>query len=484
MSSARRILHLPGRANTPFSEDEPVTLDFFEVLLPCRRFEVVHKVTEPGPVSITVEFLLRLLHAVDGMEERAIASFFGFNDRELAYVMGEVVANDYVTRSEGGVWLTATGRSLFSGGTNIPQIFAVTQQTVTVGLDLISLAPQENGATSSFENRLGELPIPDVTLVASATTQVGTSFRRFFSEIMARRERDLARNVSLYSIDHVTATRRFSSSIPVFLRSPALRPDDVSPHLESWRSLQEIEDRSRIVEALASYIEGMKTNTRADDRHAYELLIQMAPKFLEDFTRRDGLAVERYYSAAVARAGELRIDRPTVPLLGTAFVPENNTRLREAVDYGLKRRTQDESVPAAKGLLWLVPDLHWGYSKVLPATVEGIESVLVSSSDSVEEEATSQFQRVALSRERVQPHVGVVFPQVERLREDSGIPPTVEILWIPKVAAAMLIHVPIRSLRAIPVPLGFLSFDSEVVTRVGRLLSQHSPTAAAWNGVG
>lgn len=105
----------------------------------------------------------------------------------------------------------------------------------------------------------------------------------------------------------------------------------------------------------------------------YQLLTTWAPDFLREFIRRDGLAVERYFHAAAARAGELRSDRPTVPLLGTLFTPANNERLHNAVRYALERSANK---PLIAEIQWIVPEVRWGHTRVLPATLNSIERLL------------------------------------------------------------------------------------------------------------
>jgi hypothetical protein len=47
----------------------------------------------------------------------------------------------------------------------------------------------------------------------------------------------------------------------------------------------------------------------------------------------------------------------------------------------------------------------------------------------------------------------------------SHIPATIEILMIPRVAVAVIIHAPIGASSGQPVPLGILSFDEAVLAR-------------------
>jgi hypothetical protein len=79
----RPILKLPSRSAESVDE-QVIVLDSIDVLLPCRRFTVSFKVSERGSISPTSEFLLRLLHAADGILEADIERWprkFGQSDQ-------------------------------------------------------------------------------------------------------------------------------------------------------------------------------------------------------------------------------------------------------------------------------------------------------------------------------------------------------------------------------------------------------------------
>jgi hypothetical protein len=74
---------------------------------------------------------------------------------------------------------------------------------------------------------------------------------------------------------------------------------------------------------VASFVDGLKQSRSEGDAEAYNVLINLAPEFLKDFTRRDGLAVERYYREAITRAGDVRAHRKTAPIAGSLLAPPN-----------------------------------------------------------------------------------------------------------------------------------------------------------------
>jgi hypothetical protein len=331
------LLRLKSHGLVDPEDDRPIELAVYDVLLPCRNFLIDHKVAVLGRTSLTTEFLLRLAKAVPGLSEEDAAAFFGFNMRETSFVLAEAEAPGYIERRDGRLWLTMAGDALFRDGSSEPEIFAVEPRRREVGFDLISLAPQRPRFLSEFELGLPELAILDEEAAGSAATQIPQAFRKFFFEIADRRERSKGEKKDLYSVDPVTSKNRFLSTVRTVVRAQASYPTSEESDLILWRPEHEQADRPEIVSAVASFVDGLKQSRSEDDGEAYNILINLAPEFLKDFTRRDGLAVERYYREAITRAGDVRADRKTALIAGSLLLAENRKRLLDVLDYGSRQ---------------------------------------------------------------------------------------------------------------------------------------------------
>ncbi|KQT41195.1 MULTISPECIES: hypothetical protein [unclassified Methylophilus] len=455
------------------SDDRPVVLDFIEVLLPCRKFSISYKVSEKGAVSLTSEFVLRLLYSVDGMDEVAIASFFGFDNRELTFVMTEVISRDYVSRHNGRAWLTETGRLLFTENDLTPQILKVEKKTRKVGFDLLSLSPQESEKLSRFALKLPELPIQDVEFYANASKYIPKSFQKHFSEIVWTKVGADKQGV-LYSVDAVYADNKFSAIVPILISSSQGRPSSAEPNLTNWKTGHELDDRSKVIEAISKHIHELEVSKRPDDAYSYKKMVELAPEFFEDFLRKDGLSIERYFKAARTRVGDLRSDRQTVPLIGTLFTPDNNARLTSAIDYGLKSIGSSIS---PNTLFWVIPDVSWGNTQALPYTLDLIKEKILKSTTStlteLSEEKNTGFECIALTKtfDR-RSNIGNAFSRQNQFNEHLSLPPSLEILYIPNILVACLVHAPLMVNQGFPVPLGFLSFDQNVIGRTSVIIDE------------
>ncbi len=465
MSEAPRgkLTARPVRATLiDLDEDGPLTLGLLDLALPCRRFVVDHKVAEVGKISVTAEFLLRLIKALSSCTEEAAQTFFGYGQREMSYVLAEVEEADYIDRSDGRLTLTATGLGLFQTGSEDPLIFEVERKSARIGLDLISLAPADMRSTSIFERCLPELPVTDTLQVSSATDRVPAQFRRHFRELSPRIDTVAAARRSLYSIDGVNAEDRFSSVVRVKLVSTGLKPAQAEVDLSDWRSEHEIRDREAVGRSVLQIVERLECSRREDDPDAYRLLTELAPEYLGEWIRRDGLNVQRFYRHAFTKEGDVRSNRQTTPIVGSLFTPENARRLLEVAKYGL-RLTKRPS-PA---LFWVLPQVpFWGSTSVLAEAVDQLRDLVVRSSNGF-----PSAEAVALTAGRSEPWIRQAFT-MGRESQALVFPGGFEMLLAPGSFVAAVVHAPIGAVSGIPVPLGFASFDPRVVDRGAALLER------------
>ncbi len=447
-------------------EDGPLLLSMVDLALPCRRFAVDHKVAEVGRISVTAEFLLRLIKAVGSCSEEAAQEFFGYNRREMAYVLAEVEEADYVDRTDGRLTLTSNGLGLFHVGSDDPVIYEVERKTARIGLDLLSLAPAETRSTSVFERCLPELPLVDPKAVSSATGRVPSQFRRHFRELAPRMDSVAAARRSLYSIDGVTAEERFSSVVRVKLVSTGSKPAQPEVDLSDWRLEHEISDREAVGRAVLQIVERLKATCREDDADAYNLLTELAPEYLKEWMSRGALNVKRFYRHAFASKGQLASNRQTTPIIGSLFTPENARRLMDVATHGLKG-----SKNPSPALFWVIPQIPlWGSTSILAEVVDQLRDLVLRHGRGLPSAET-----VALTSGPAESWIRQAF-NLGREAPAAAFPGGFEMLLSPGSFIAATVHAPVGIATGYPVPLGFASFDPVVVDRASSLL-RHAATS-------
>lgn len=460
----RPILQLSSRDAVPADEDARVEIAIYDTLLPCRRFEIGYKVAVLGSVSPSLEFLLRLVRTVPGISEEAVALFFGYSSTEMAYVLNEALGPGYVERRDARLWLTEPGDSLFRNGDGAPSIFTVEDRHRSVGFDLMAVAPQSPKSLDSLELCLPELPISANAGTGSVGDRIGERFGRFFHELGDRADRERVERRDLYSIDSVVPGDRFQAPVRVRVFSQASAPslpDNVD--LSAWRPDHEVAERPAVEASAAMLIDELRvTANQLDAAGGYAFLSEAAPEFLKDFLTRNGLSATRYWREAVSRAGEVRKDRPTIPIVGPLYTEENAKRFLEVVGYGLTDKNQRHP----EFIFWMAPQTrHWGATTQQRDTLTALKRHIQSRTSS------EQAGSVCLFAGKAPRYVERSFDYVHGANS-TDLAPSVELLLVPNVAAAVVIHAPILVASGQPVPLGVASFDARVVGRIQSLLEQ------------
>jgi hypothetical protein len=480
VSAGKPRLSLPRGAQT-LDYDEPFDVAVFDLLLPCRTLEVKHKVTESGRVSMTAEFLLRLLRASDGFDETDFEKFFGFDAAERSFVLREAEEAGYVERRNGRLWLTTIGRGLFKDGEEEPVIYEVEQRSLRAGFDLISFAPSVIESFSKFDQWLPELKVIETARIAAARDTVRDKFRRFYGEFSSKMRNDPQKRRFLYSVDHVEPGNRFSNVVRVVVKSTLRQPSTIEPELSDWKVGYEIEDRGEIVESCASFLTGLSRERHPEDATSLNLLSEVAPEFMASFARggeiSPSLLLRRSVGSKTA-TGMSSAPAFTDAIAGSLFT---NVNLRKVMDT--LRNAADLRKVRPSSCIWLVPQtMAWGATRALPVMLDQITDRLASDDRQGPDEGPDRT--IALVAGRPAMHLGEAFDLVVSGHDVSSIPPGLEIMLVPGLVAAICIHLPVEAARAFPVPVGLLTFDDLVIERIRSILQECSRNfTAAGNGM-
>ena len=447
----------------PPDEDRRIETGIYDALLPCRSYEISYKVAVLGKVSPSLEFLLRLLKTAPGLSEESTAHFFGYTRAEIAYVLKEAQSPGYVTQRNGRLWLTVAGEGLFKIGEEEPAIFSVENRCRSFGFDLLAIAPQATRARDPIELTLPELPIPDDASTGKVADRIPERFRRFFHELSDRSDREQIKRRDLYSIDGVIPKDRFQSPVRIRTFAQASSPSVPEIDLSSWRPDHELADRSQVENSAAELIEGLKITLhqlRADV--AYQTLVNIAPEFLKERVIANRLNVNQYWRAAIAQTGEPRSDRKTIPIVGPLYTRDNATRLLRVLEYGLREK------PEPHFLFTLAPQTKmWGATTQHSEALTALKRKIITQATPVPIDVKS----VCLITGYLPQYVERTFDQVHHC-DNADFSPALELMIIPDVAMAALVHAPIGAPSGQPVALGLASFDDVVVARAQSLLKE------------
>ncbi|MBX5086788.1 hypothetical protein HJB56_29110 [Rhizobium lentis] len=456
---SRPLLRLKGHELVPPEEDRRVDLDIFDVLLPCRFYEVNYKVASLGHVSPTLEFLLRLVKAAPGIAEEDAASFFGYSPTEVAYVLEEAVGPGYLERRVGRLWLTISGEGLFKEDEDQPSIYTVEARRRSFGFDLMAIAPQVKRFLDELERVLPELPSEDPAGTGRVAERVPARFKQFFRELADQADRGKTERRDIYSIDPVVNPgERYQMPLRVVTFAQASSPSAAEIDLSSWRMDHEIADRPEIERAVAMFVKDQQiSDTQLDAASGYQTLIDLAPEFLKEFTTRNGLSELRYWREAVSRAGEPRTDRKTIPIVGSLLLPANIERLQAVLDYGLRNVTE-----APASIYAVAPQTRWWGATTQQRDL--LTLIQEKTARTLPGERTEMKSICLYAWDKPPQYIVRAFDAHQVIRA-GDFPNSLELLLVPGVMVAAIIHSPLGASSGNPVPMGLASFDPLVIDR-------------------
>jgi len=455
----RSILRLKRDELVPAEEDRKVELGVYDLLLPCRRFEVSYKVAVLKEVSPTLEFLLRLVKSIPGIGESDVREFFGYSRPEMEYVLSEATMPAYVERHEGRLWLTLAGEGLFSEGERGPSILTVEDRDGSFGFDLLSLSPERPRRLDETERWLPDIGLEEDDAAGNASKRIPDRFRRFFREFSERRDREQVQRRDLYSVDDVKPGERYQIAIRVRVHAQASSPTMGELDLTSWRPDHESAERPEVERAAGRFLEELRVSANPQaDASAYQRMIELAPDFFKDFTIRSGLSVNRFWREAVSRAGDVRTDRRTVPMVGALPTLPNVERLLKVIEYGERQSSE------APMIISVAPqNRHWGATSLWRDAM----NVLLKRKPAADIDDADRTVCIVIGRPPA--YLKHAFDTVESI-DRNDLPPALELLLIPNVCACALVHAPIGAPEGMAAPLGFASFDADVLARTHALL--------------
>ena len=323
----------------------------------------------------------------------------------------------------------------------------------------MAIAPQGRRWLEPLERFLPELASEDPAGTGRVAERLPGRFRQFFRELADQADRGKLERRDIYSIDPVVVPgERYQVPVRVLTYAQASNPSAAEIDLSIWRPDHEIADRPEIERAVALFVKDMQTSAnQLDAASAYQALIDLAPEFLKDFTTRSGLSEGRYWRESVSRAGEPRSDRKTIPIVGSLLLPENIERLQSVLDYGLRGASE-----APVNIFAVAPQTRrWGATtqqRDLLTLIQEKVGLTFPSADRTEMKATCLYAG------KPPAYTQKAFDEVLSSHVEH-FPKALEILLVPGVMLAAVVHAPLGSSNGNPVPLGLASFDPAVVER-------------------
>ena len=444
------------------------------VLLPAREYRLECSWTTEKPLPAVEEFACKLMLVMDSVSPSELRGYFGLSTLEVDGLVRSLVKNRLVEVADDGV-LHASAILQAKGSTvgDIPTFttFETHEENAVFDLLALQIVPRRSYGNARFG--LPEIPIPDSSKSVSAD-RIAEAFSeqyRAYLEFTRGRSRD-SHKMRLYKVSRCRPHRTVQVPIDMEVSVEAGAQGELKVFRDAVERLGENRRRP-----LSNELE-----SRVADYLAHEALPACTPSVEEFCALADDEVLARY-----VRNGELDLgrwladrdarktgygDQNTRALLGPVYLTSNRTTLLR-----LLKQTEEEAEGSAIA--------HW-----LPANVPfwaANSSELVEFVPKVQRAlGGDDFGRLvacfcgkdAADQKWLKKKYHGRIPHAVSFMGGAALD-RVELLVVPNRIVVAQYHLQPSASSAVTLPIGFVSTDSERVSRVTKLLVSRLSTE--WN---
>ena len=459
--------------------DTKIPFERLDFALPIQRFRIEYSLVEKNAVPFVREFVLRLLW-LSKMTLGELAAFMGFTQKEARVAVTQLFELNEVSIGEDGrLDLTHKAKAYFRNSADgSPRIAQLIDRRDTFRFELVSFGYVTKNKGSE-DWRFSIKLEPDMEKRSRSAVFARKSFQRYFYEIyhagdIERFGKEGNEIPDIYKISDVSPQREDYVKIPQTLYLNVQSGEVERSEIEGFDEQDEI--IGKITDAILSH---RKSDNLASVSRAME---ELGGHSLLDCLSKDGVDVPKFLLGAL---NEPEAAGTTRRMFGSLQLASNWDRV-----VGLfKKHGQLASKKTGSGtdeVTWLVPSSpFWGRTDKIQ---ECISTVLGLSSDpksnqklfdlSLKLPLHGKEDRAAkrwLSEFRD-------FRQVLHGYVEGYCQGDVELIIYPGCFAVVLFHV-VPPGPWVPIPMGFLTEDKNLVSRIEQSLGDYLSDLSSDDGV-
>lgn len=441
---------------------ENIKLPFNEVdyIVPTETFTIEYTYLSKQGFSFTKEYLLRLLN-IEPLSKSEVASFFGFSKRELEAVIDEPVSKGEITyQTDGKLILTALAKGYFSSLDSVPLIEKPRAKKATLSFELTGF----NRVNNKHDDWYVGLKI-DVNreIQCISESHAKNQFRLQFQRLVTANELGSFNQTddalpSLYSIDKVTKKKTIAHRIK---RNFEIDLDNkITPFYLNKR----YENDEVISQSIFQSTDDLRLSDNFDCiRSAWDAFQDMSVSRYIMSNEIDFRGILGEMSTYGAKPYEL--------LIGSLYSKQFINKVEPLIEQ-LKPSKQKDKI---RQLKWLgANNRYWGASDSFVSAKNMLLSnqtnkngnnytmtLYLSSNDhpKIKEQAKSEWKQ----------RLGDL-SSCECVR-DGLFNGCVEVMLLDNEFAAVSYHLAMPDISPVPIPLGFMTKDKELIQKISRVVT-------------
>ncbi|PCH97748.1 MAG: hypothetical protein COB83_00950 [Gammaproteobacteria bacterium] len=438
-------------------------IEFNEVdyILPAETYDIEYSYLTKQGFPFTKEFLLRTLY-ISPLSKFELASFFGFNQRELDVAIEEPISKSEVSYLEDGrLCLTALAKSYFSALEDKPMVEKPQSRASQVTFELVGF----NKVSNQFENWNYGLRLDVNHEIQSMSEQhakkvFSKNFQRFVEagELGKIKTHDNSLP-SLYSVDNVSRKRTRAHRIKRKFEI------DFDNKIKPFYVDKLYENDEAISQAISKDTDSLRLGSNIES-------IQQAWDAFEDMSVSRFITQDEIdFRGMVAEMAESSGNKPYELLIGPLYGKQPWNKIEHIIKQ-LKPVKQN----MIKKLSWIGANTrYWGISESFNAAREILKASQKNSKGTnyqltmylpsdehfkVKEKATKDWKRKLGNVESCEGILNGLF---------DG---SVEVILLENEFAAVSYHISMPDLFPVHIPLGFFTKDKQRIQRVSSVVDE------------
>lgn len=440
-------------------------IEFNEVdyILPAETYNIEYSYLTKQGFPFTKEFLLRTLH-ISPLSKFELASFFGFNQRELDVAIEEPISKSEVSYLEDGrLCLTALAKSYFSTSEDKPMVEKPQSRASQVTFELVGF----NKVSNQFENWNYGLRLDVNHEIQSMSEQhakkvFSKNFQRFVDagELGNIKTHDNSLP-SLYSVDNVSRKRTRAHRIKRKFEI------DFDNKIKPFYVDKLYENDEAISHAISQDTDSLRLGSNIES-------IQQAWDAFEDMSVSRFISKDEIdFRGMVAEMAESSGNKPYELLIGPIY---GNQPWRK-IEQCLKQLKPTKQQGTVKELSWIGANTrYWGISENFNKAKESLQGNQKNSKGSNYQLAMylpceDQYQAKEKSTKEWKRKLGNVSSCEGVL--NGLFDGSVEILLLDNEFAAVCYHISIPDISPVHIPLGYFTKDKQLIQRISKVVNNY-----------
>lgn len=452
-------------------ENNHIEFNEVDYIVPAETYNIEYSYLSKQGFPFTKEFLLRALY-ISPLSKFELASFFGFNQRELNVAIEEPINKSEVSYLEDGrLCLTALAKGYFSVWEDKPMVEKPQSRTSHVTFELVGFNKvfnQHGGWNTGLRLAVNH----EVQSVSEqyARKMFIKHFQRFFESGELGNIKTPDNSLpSLYSVDTVTRKRTIAHRIRRKFEI------DFDNKIKPFYVDKIYENDEAIAHAISKDTDNLRLGNNIESiRKAWDAFEDMS---VSRFIKQDGID----FRGMVVEMASSSENKPYELLIGPLYGNQPWAKIEQC----LKQLKPTKQSSKLKALSWIGANTrYWGISENFNKAKESLDTnqksdkgsnyhfVLYLPSDDnfkAKEKAAREWKRKLGNLSSCEGVLNGLF---------DG---SVEVLLLENEFAAVCYHLSIPELSPVHIPLGYLTKDRQLIQRISSVVNDFLEGSIAYD---